>query len=74
VKKVFKRRAKTFEDHGIIFAFRSKPMEGGDAMAAREALVDICFVLELGVVRIQGLDLDGYFLPRHDVDSKVNSS
>ena len=49
-------------------------MEGGDAMAAREALVDICFVLELGVVRIQGLDLDGYFLPRHDVDSKVNSS
>lgn len=72
VEQVLERRAEQVEDHGVVVAFDAEPAHERDADAAGEGLVDLGLVLELGVLGLDGFELDGDFLARDDVDAEVD--
>jgi hypothetical protein len=72
VEQVFEGRAKKVENHGIVVALGSVPADEGDTNATGKRLVDLGLVLELGVLGLDRLKLDGDFLARDNVDTKVN--
>ena len=72
VEQVLERRAEQVEDHGVVVAFDAEPAHERDADAAGEGLVDLGLVLELGVLGLDGLELDGDFFARDDVDAEVD--
>ena len=72
IEKVFKRRAEEIEDHGIVIAFGTKPPNERNTNTTSESLVDFGLILELGVLSLDGLELDGDFLARNDVDTEVD--
>lgn len=53
VEEVLERGAEEIDDHGVVVAFGPKPADEGDANTTSEGLVDLRFVLELGMF---GLD------------------
>ena len=72
VEKVFKRRAEEIENHGIVIAFGTEPPNERNTNTTSEGLVDFGLILELGVLSLDGLELDGDFLARNDVDTEVD--
>lgn len=72
VEKVFKRRAEEIEDHGIVIAFGTEPPNERNTNTTSEGLVDFGLILELGVLSLDGLELDGDFLARNDVDTEID--
>ena len=50
MKEIFKRWPKEIEDHGIVVALRSKPVNRRNPDAASESLIDSKFVFELGMI------------------------
>ena len=53
VEQVLERGAEEINDHRIVVTLGAKPTDEGDANAASEGLVDLGFILKLGVL---GLD------------------
>ena len=67
VEQILKTRAKEVKHHGIIVTFGAKPANEGDADTAGERLVHASFILELGMLGLDTLELDGDLLARDDV-------
>ena len=69
VEEVFERGAEKVEDHGVVVTFSAEPSDEGNADTAGESLIDLGLVLELGVLGLDGLELDGNLLAGDDVDA-----
>jgi hypothetical protein len=63
IEELFKGRAETFQDQGIIFTLNSKPIERGDARASGKVPVDTDFIPELWVITLERFELDSDFFP-----------
>jgi hypothetical protein len=72
VEEIFERGAEEIDDHGIVVAFGAEPADEGDADTTGKGLVDLGFVLELRVLCLDGLELDGDFFARNDVDAEID--
>ena len=72
VEEVLEGGPEEIHDHGIVVALCSKPANKGHADAAGEGLVDLGLVLELGVLGLDGLELDSDLLAGDDVDTEVD--
>ena len=72
VEQVFEGRAEQIDDHGVVVALSAEPPHEGYADTAREGLKDLGLIFELGVLGLHGLELDGDFLARDDVDTEVD--
>ena len=71
VEEVLQTRTKQVEDHGIVVALGAEPADKGDADAAGMRLVDARLILELRVLGLDRLELDGNLLARDDVGAQV---
>ena len=72
VEQVLEGRAEQIDDHGVVVALSAEPPHKGYTDTAREGLKDLGLIFELGVLGLDGLELDGDFLARDDVDTKVD--
>jgi hypothetical protein len=72
VEQVLQAGAEQVENHGIIVALSTEPADEGDADASGERLVDTGLILELGVLGLDALELDGNLLTGDDVGSEVD--
>ena len=72
VEKVLEGGAKKIDDHRIIVTFSSEPSNERDTDATSKRLVHLGFVLELGVLGLDRLKLDGHFFARDDVNPQVD--
>ena len=52
VEQVFERRTQEVNDHGVVVALRPEPTDEGNTDATSQSLVDLGFILELGVLRL----------------------
>ena len=69
VEEVLERGAEQVEHHGVVVALGAEPSHKGDANTAGEGLVDASLVLQLGVLGLDALELDGDLLTRDDVSA-----
>jgi hypothetical protein len=67
VEEIFQRRAEQVQDHGVVVALGAEPAHKGNADTAGERLVDAGLILELRVLGLDALELDGDLLARDDV-------
>ncbi|KAI3487940.1 hypothetical protein L1887_48023 [Cichorium endivia] len=72
VEEVLEGRAEEVDDHGVVVALLAVPADEGDADTACEGLVDLGLILELRVLGLDGLELDGDLLTGDDVDAEVD--
>jgi hypothetical protein len=71
IEEILQGRAEQVQDHGVVVALGAEPAHERDADAAGERLVDAGFILELGVLGLDALELDGDLLARDDVGACV---
>ena len=62
IEQIFKGGTKEIQDHGVVVTFGSEPPDERDANTARKGLVDLGLIFELGVLCLDGLELDGDLL------------
>lgn len=74
VEQILQRRAEKVQNHGIVVTFGSKPADEGDSDTASEGLVDAGLILELRVLGLDALELDGDLFTRDDVGTYVKVS
>lgn len=67
VEEILEAGAEQVQHHGIVVAFGARPTHKGDADAAGEGLVDASLILELRVLGLDALELDGNLLAGDDV-------
>ena len=67
VEEIFEGGAEEIEDHGVVVTLGAEPPDERNADAASERLVDAGLILELRVLGLDGLKLDGDFLAGDDV-------
>ena len=72
VEKVLERGTEEIDDHCVVVAFGTEPTNKRDADTTGEGLVDLGLILELGVLGLDGLELDGDLLAGDDVYSEVD--
>ena len=72
VEKVLERGTEEIDDHCVVVAFGTEPTNKRDADTTGEGLVDLGLILELGVLGLDGLELDGDLLSGNDVNSEVD--
>lgn len=72
VEKVLERGAEEVNDHGIVVAFLTIPADKGYSDTTCQRLVHLCLILELRVLCLDRLELDGYLFTADDVDAEVN--
>lgn len=72
VEEVLQTGAKEVEDHGVVVTLGTEPADEGDANTASEGLVDSGLILELGVLGLDALELDGDLLSGDNVGAEVN--
>lgn len=72
VEKILKGWPKEIDHHRIVIALGSEPANERDTNATRKSLVDFRFVLQLGVLSLDRLELDGNLLARDNVDAEVD--
>ena len=72
VEQVFEGGAQKIDDHGIVVALGTEPTDERHANASSEGLVHLGFILELGMLGLDGLELDGDLLAGDDVDAQVD--
>ena len=72
VEEVLQAGPEEVENHRVVVTFRAKPADKGYSDSTGERLVDAGFVLELGVLGFDALELDGDFLAGNDVRSEVD--
>src|ERR1700677_2320051 len=74
IEELLKGRAQELKNHGIIIAFCSEPANRWDTDDACEALIDAVFILELGILCVNGLKFDGNILFQNNIDCMVNNT
>lgn len=67
VEEVLERRAEEVENHGVVVALSAEPSDEGNTDATGQGLVDTSLILELRVLGLDGLKLDGNLLTGDDV-------
>jgi hypothetical protein len=67
VEEILERGAEKVEDHGVVVTLGAEPSDERNADAASERLVDTGLILELRVLGLDGLKLDGDLLAGDDV-------
>ena len=67
VEEIFEGGAEEVEDHGVVVTLGAEPSDERNADAASERLVDAGLILELRVLGLDGLKLDGNLLAGDDV-------
>jgi hypothetical protein len=67
VEEILKGGAEEVEDHGVVVTLGAEPSDERNADAASERLVDAGLILELRVLGLDGLKLDGNLLAGDDV-------
>lgn len=72
VEEVFQAGPEQIEDHGVVITFGAEPAYEGDTDAASQRLVHTGFILELRVLGLDALKLDGNLFARDDVGAKVD--
>jgi hypothetical protein len=72
VEKILQAGAEEIENHSIVVALGPEPADKWDTDASREGLVDTSLILELWVLGLDGLELDGDFFTRDDVGSEID--
>jgi hypothetical protein len=72
VEEIFQRRPEKIKNHGIVVAFGSKPSNKGHPNTTSKSLVDLGFVLELGMLGLDGFKLDSDLFAGDDVDTQVD--
>lgn len=72
VEEVLEGRSEEIDDHRIVVTFGTEPTDERNTNAACEGLVDLGFVFQLGMLGLNGLQLDGYFFTGNNVDTEVN--
>jgi hypothetical protein len=74
VEKILQTGAEKVQNHGIVVALGSKPTHKGNSDTSGKGLVHTGFILKLGVLGLDALELDGDFLARDDVGAFLNVS
>lgn len=69
VEEIFQGWAEQVEDHGVVVTLGTKPAHKGNADTSSEGLVDTGLILQLGVLGLDALELDGNLLTRDDVSA-----
>lgn len=72
IEKIFQAGAEKVENHGVVITFSAKPAHKWNTDATSERLVNTSFILQLGVLGFDRLQLDGNFLSRNDVGAQIN--
>lgn len=67
VEEILEGGTEEVQDHGVVVALGAKPAHEGDTDTTSERLVDASFILELGVLGLDALELDSNLLARDDV-------
>jgi hypothetical protein len=67
VEEILEGGAEEVEDHGVVVALGAEPPDEGNTDAASERLVDAGLILELRVLGLDRLKLDGNLLAGDDV-------
>jgi hypothetical protein len=74
VEKILQTGSEEIDDHGVVVTFGSKPADKGNADTSSEGLVHAGFILELRVLGLDTLELDGNFLPGNDIGAEIDVS
>lgn len=72
VEEVFERRSEKIEHHGVVVALHSEPPHKRHSNTTGERLVDLGLILELRVLGLDRLELDGDLLAGDNVDTEVD--
>lgn len=72
VEEILKGGTEKIQDHGIVVTLGSEPANEWDANTSSKGLVDTGFILELRVLGLDALELDGNLLTGDDVSAKVD--
>ncbi len=72
VEEIFKTGTEQVQNHGIIITFGTEPADEGNSNTSGEGLVDAGLILKLGVLGLDGLELDGNLLTRDNVGTQVD--
>ena len=67
VEQILQTRTQKVQNHGVVVTFGSIPTDEWNADSSREGLVDTGFILELWVLSLNALELDGDLFTRDDV-------
>lgn len=67
VEQILKGGAEQVQNHGIVVALGAKPAHERDTNATGEGFVDASLILQLGVLSLDALELDGNLFARDDV-------
>jgi hypothetical protein len=67
VEEILEGRAEKVKDHGVVVTLGAKPSDERNADAASKGLVDAGLILQLGVLGLDRLKLDGNLLAGDDV-------
>lgn len=72
VEEILEGRAKQVDNHGVVVTLGAIPSDEWDADTASEGLVHLRLILELGVLGLDGFELDGNLFARDDVYTEVD--
>ena len=72
VEEVLKRGTEEVEDHGVVLALGAVPPHKRDPDTTCEGLVDLGLIFELGMLGLDGLELDCDFLAGNNIDSEID--
>lgn len=72
IEQILERRTEKIDDHRIVVTLGTEPADKRNTDATSKGLVNFGLVLELWVLGLDGLELDGDFLTGDQVDSEVN--
>lgn len=74
VEEILQGWTEKIQDHGIVVALGSEPANKWDTDTSSKGLVDASLILELWVLGLDALELDGNLLSRDDVGAQVDIS
>lgn len=72
VEQVLQTGAKEIQHHGVVVTFCSEPTDKRDANTTGEGLVDTSLILQLRVLGLDALELDGDLFSGDDVGAQVD--
>ncbi len=72
VEQVLERGPEKVNDHGVVVAFCPEPTDKRDTNTTGKGLVYLRLVLELRVLSLDRLELNGDFFAGDDVDPEVD--
>lgn len=72
VEEILQARTEKIENHGIVITFGTEPANERDTNTTREGFVDTSLILELRMLSLDRLKLDGNFFTRDNVGTEVD--